>query len=481
MKIRPGPVLAVILLIALGSWSYFREYRGAADRRRTEEFRDRALPFERPDIQAIVIKNEHGHIRLERRGDDFRLVEPIETEVDEGGLEGLLSSLERVRIERTIGEETDLGRYGLDSPRATVTLETTDPGGALTLSLGRDNPIGGTHYALLPGDTGVALVSLSVADIAERTLLNLRDKTLLSFDPWKVTRLRIEREGEIVLLEKPRSGWQLETPIKAPADGRTVTDLLSEIERLNATGFAAESADTEALRGFGLEPPAARLTVFQEGWEEGKWVALGKGTESSRYVITGDRDAVMTVPGGFWEKVMTRVGDLRRREILGISRFSIDSIRAALNGGKAIVLDRQDDGTWSVSGLVSGSVKDEPVDLFLRMLGTLEASAFEDDPTDDLRASLAGRAVLELVLQERSASEGGQGASQHLAIGPPDRSGRVRVRDMAWGPLAVVGAGPVQGLIEQLEAIAEDAVSPPTSPTEPGAEGGDPPSARVEN
>src|SRR5207249_1259048 len=152
---------------------------------------------------------------------------------------------------------------GLDPPRALLTLGLASSQTPLTLALGDSSPVGGSYFALLPGGQGVAVVSAGLGDLEKKELVNLRDKSLLSLDPWKVKRLKIERGKETVLLQKPDEGWKLDQPVEAPADGPTVTDLLSALERLRATTFETELPTAADLRRSGLEPPAARLTILQ--------------------------------------------------------------------------------------------------------------------------------------------------------------------------------------------------------------------------
>ena len=144
MTIRPGPIAAVLVLIGLGAWVYFHEYRGGAERRRAEEQRSRAIPFEREDLAAITLANEHGQVRLEKDGETYRIVEPILASTDREAIEGLLAALEVARIKRRVDGAGDLARYDLDPPRATLTVELASSEAPLTLRLGGQAPIGST-------------------------------------------------------------------------------------------------------------------------------------------------------------------------------------------------------------------------------------------------------------------------------------------------------------------------------------------------
>ncbi len=469
MKRRLGPLLSVVLLVALGGWVYFKELKTGDAGGKAGGGEERALPFERSDLKAIRMTNEHGAVRLEKAGDSWTITEPLRADADKDAIEGLLTSLEIARVERHLGGEGDRKGYGLDPPKATVSVEPASGGDPKSIGVGESNPIGGTLFALLPGGREVAVVGSSLGEAAGKDLLALRDKSLLALDPWKVVMLRLERGRETVRLVKPDDGWKLEEPVEAPADGPTVTDLLGALERVRAKAFVSEKPAKADLRRFGLDPPAARLTLLQEGWDVEKTVVFGKKAEGGRYARTIGREPVLLVPDDFWDKVTTRVRDLRRKDLIGVGEYRVEKITAARNGKQALVLSRQKDQGWAASGLAAGPVKNESVDTLLRLLAGLKAVAFEDRPSEALRASLARTPALDLTLQEEADAEGKAGKSQHLVIGPPDRTRRVRVRDMAWRPIASVAAASLEEINKQLEAIAREASEPKPEASPPPA------------
>jgi hypothetical protein len=475
---RTGPLLALALLVVLAALVAFLEM--GRDRDAPEGEGDRPIPFQRADLKGIALRNERGAVRLEKSGEAWRISEPLQTDADRDAVEGLLSSLEIARVERRLGTEGERGAFGLDPPRATLTLEfaAADPAALL---LGDSGPIGGTYYAILPGGAEIAVVSSSAGDFARQDLLGLRDKRLLDFDPWKVRRLRIERGRETVLVERPEPGWRILQPVEAPADGPTVTDLLTALQGLRARSFASEAPSATELRRYGLAPPAARLTLLQEGWDVEKTLLFGRTTGGDRYARTVGRDPVVTVPGDFWEKIRTRVLDLRRKELLDVSQYRIGTITAAVDGGPALVIARGKEGGWSVAGAVTGAVASATVDDLLRFIANLKADRFVDGPAGARRAALARRPAIDLSLEEEPAADGEPGRTQHLVIGPTGPGPRVEARDMAWPAIVLVPRNQVTSLREALAAVRKEAAEGATAaaPGEAGAEGekdGEPPS-----
>ncbi len=459
-RLNPGPIVALLLLAGLGGWVLLKERPADEARRKESEGKDRLVAFERSGLKGLRIENEHGAVRLEKSADSFTIVEPLRTAADQAAVEAVLSTLETARIERRLGAATDRKSYGLDPPRTIVTLELASGGVAPVLGVGDGAPVGGGFFVSLPGGQEIAVASAGVGDLAKQDLFALRDKALLAFDPWKVKRLRMKRSSGTVLLEKPADGWKIQEPVETPADGPTVTDLLSALERLRASTVAAEKASGKDLRRFALEPDAAEVTLLQEGWDADKTVVFGKTANGKLYARVLGRDPVLSVPGDFWEKLNTKIPDLRRKEVLGLSQYRLDTITAARAGKPTLVLTRQKEGGWSLSGPGSGIVKADSADLLLRHLGALKAQSFEDRPDESLRGALARSPALELTLHEEADTSGGKARSQHLVFGAPDRAGRVRVRDMAWRPIAILGSSELQTLQGDFDSLIKEATEP---------------------
>jgi uncharacterized protein DUF4340 len=470
VKRRLGPLVAIVLLGGLLAYVYVFEIRGKGGEQPGATAKDKPIPFERAALKAIALKNDSGALRLEKQGETWTLAQPLHTDTDKDAVEGLLNSLELAKVERRLGTGGDRKQYGLDPPKASVTIETTEPGEPRTLLIGEVSPIGGSCYALLPGTNEIAVVSSTIGDLAHKDVLALRDKSLLSLDAWKVKKLTLERGREIIRLEKPEDGWIVKQPVEAPADGPTITDLLNALGNLRATKFDTESPSEADLKRFGLSPPQARLTLLQEGWDVEKSVLFGKeATGGGRYERTVGRDPVITVPADFWTKVTTKFFDLRRKDLMGVQQYRVETVTLSRDGRPAVTLKREKDQTWIVSGAAQGKVKSDTADTLLRMVSDLKAVAFDDSPKESVRTGIAKRPALDLTLEEEADATTGKQKSQHLLVSPPDKAGHVLVRDMAWRPIAVAAAGVLSKIDTQIDALLKEASETPKAEASPAA------------
>ena len=478
MKLRAGPIAAVLLLAGLGIYAWRTEFHDAEGRKKAEETKDRALPFDRAALTAFTVTNEGRSIRVQKEGEDWTITEPAVGAADRESVEGVLSSLEFARVERRLGADVDRKEFGLDPAPMKVAIEAAG-GAERSLLLGQTHPIGGAYYAVLEDGREVGLVSASVGEAAKRDLFTLRDKTLVAFDPWKTKELTLERGADLLALEKrDAGGWTITKPIAAPADGPTITDLLNALERLRAARFVTESATPADMKECGLEPPQARLAILQEGWDSAKVVAFGREKDGQRCARNLGRSSIVMVGSDIWPKLTTSIADLRRKEAVGLSQYRLTSISVAQDGGAPLVLTRGPESTWTVSGRAAGSVRSESVDNFSRAIAGIRASSFDDRPSKSLLDGIKARPAFEILLEQEPDAEGGTAPKQRLLFGQPGKDGRRPIHDPAWASVGWCGRDDLSAIERQVgELIAEASKPPaPVAPAEPGASlGAEPP------
>jgi uncharacterized protein DUF4340 len=471
MRLRPGPTAAVILLVGMGVWVYMSEFRGAAERQKAGETKDRVFTFERADLKSLVIRNPQGTVRVLKEGNGWSVTEPIAVPADHDAVEGVLSSLEFARVEKRLGTGGDRKTYGLDPAPLAIAVETTK-GPPVSIELGDTNPIGGAYFAALPGGA-LAVVSVSLGEVAKKDVFALRDKSLLAFDPFKVKSLVIERGRESIALEKREAGWTMTRPVTGPADGPTITDLLSALDRLRAARFVTEHPTPDDLKTWGLSPPAVRMTLMQEGWDATRTVEFGTGKADEHASRTVGRDAIVTIPTEFWPKASVALLDLRRRDVLGLSQYRLRSISVARAGGQALVMEKGDEGKWKVSGLATGTVAFDTVDALVRAIAGIKATSFDDAPAGTLTAALAANPAIDATFEQEPDAAGGTAPRQHLLFGALAKDGRMPVRDLDWPSIQWADGAALKGIGEHIDAVVKEATAPPApapgaTPPEPG-------------
>jgi hypothetical protein len=165
--------------------------------------------------------------------------------------------------------------------------------------------------------------------------------TLSSLDPEQVTRIRVERDGPPLLIEKRDGHWYLVEPYRARADAFRVRQLLD----LLAAKASRQLAATDLAR-FDLERPATRV-VFDDR-------AIGFGTvnelSNEQYVAAGD--SVYLIPLRHAAALPQEAKDVTGRQLFGPEEQPV----AIALGGTRMALQ---DGIWRLHPEAPGLSQDD--------------------------------------------------------------------------------------------------------------------------
>ena len=258
--------------------------------RSTFDLRDRSiLEFTSPDVTRLAIDHAGppadgqlaGALRFAKADGDWRIVDPLDVRADFGLVEamvGRVGSGEMIAIVEEAAEGEVLDPFGLDAPRATVTIEAA--GETHTLLVGDENPEM-TVWARDASRPLVFTIDAALVDDLLRRSETYRQTDLFDFRPFNATALVIERDGRSLRFEQqpPPEGEEddSDAPVVSTADDvwRRVEPSPAEVERTEMDallrGLSDLSADsfTERPDGLGLDAPTLRVTAtFGDGETE---------------------------------------------------------------------------------------------------------------------------------------------------------------------------------------------------------------------
>lgn len=172
-------------------------------------------------------------------------------------------------------------RLGVSADSARVLEFLRPDGGSTRLLVGGRGPSFQSAYVRLPERDEVFLVRGDLRGPAQRDADEWRDKTILSVDTAAVHRIAVSRDGERYTLARDTAGWTLDG---APASDDAVRDLLAELARLEAVGFAPDSVT--------LDGPARTVLALGEQGDTLASVSLAEGADSNLLVTVPGRDGV---------------------------------------------------------------------------------------------------------------------------------------------------------------------------------------------
>jgi hypothetical protein len=207
--------------------------------RRTFDLRDKALAaFDQGAVTAVQIESGAAVTRVEKRGETWRLTQPIVVRADAGVVESLLSRLASGQMLAVASENAaDLARFNLAPPAHRLVVETGK--GRAALDIGAPTADGAVHGHDPSRPVVFTLDPTLVSDLV-REPASLRTRDLFEFRSYVGQRFAIERDGTTRRFERRKSGeterWQQVEPA-AEVTESLIVDLLTRMSTLRAEGF----------------------------------------------------------------------------------------------------------------------------------------------------------------------------------------------------------------------------------------------------
>ena len=263
-----------------------RSYRVSALGKRLDELRDKRVVDASPDaVESIAVRWPDGHVALAREGGAWQLREPVPGPADEATVQALLSTLSTLRASGFADAPMPDAQTGLDHPELVVELGLApgaEGGEKRSVSLAMGKLLPGGDRAVRAGGPTLFLVSGSRIDDVPRTLVAYRFKQLAKFPPDSARRIELAfaaPEGAPVAITGTRDEEGSWSSAPEAMDPEKLRALVDELSQLRARGILADSMGAEGLRGLGLDPPRAKLTVTGEGGKPLAEVHLGNARE----------------------------------------------------------------------------------------------------------------------------------------------------------------------------------------------------------
>ncbi len=218
---------------------------------------------------------------LEKKGEDWQLVEPVQTKANQNNLKSLLEGLQKLEVREVISaSNTAYEKYDLTEAKALHFVGMKGDEKVVDLYFGEGGSRG--NMTRIAGREGVYTVKGYSSYQFNRDLKGWRDRTIFTFEPEKVAKATIENENGVFMLEKkpgsepegdagaPKAEWSAKlkkpnAPVATPLakfDGAKVDDMLRAMKSLNAIDFGDEKTASDV----GLDEPVATVTItLQDG------------------------------------------------------------------------------------------------------------------------------------------------------------------------------------------------------------------------
>jgi len=287
------------------------------------DLRDKAIvTHEDKDVQGFAVTGNGVAWAVERDGDGWKLISPIQDKADKSTVDGILSKIRSARaksfpLEQAPKDAAELAKYGFDKPTAEIIFGIGADKAKKTLQITSVED-GGVKkgYARLVEGGPVAEVEATLGHDLLKPVADLRDKTLTTFDREKLTKLEIDPAGgEKLVLTKNRqkaadgglddTQFALEGKTE-PVKKDKFIQAFGVLNSLKALAIADDSATD--LAKYGLDKPQFTITAY-DGAQEAAKLLVGSVTGSRYYVQKSGNPRVYEVEKGTLDQIPRKAED----------------------------------------------------------------------------------------------------------------------------------------------------------------------------
>jgi len=302
------PLLGVFLLLG-GAYFFLSWQQQRQDLARLEA--KKLFQVKETEIAEIALKKGKEEIRLVRQGQDWEIVKPLKSHTDKVTVDSLLGILAHLVWERDLGEQKELKTYGLDQPA--LVLEFTAAGKAHRLRVGEKVPGGRGYYVLKDQDPRLWIIAAPTKGTLDRSLTDLRDKTLLTFSPDQVKAVKLRLGIQVVELEKTGPGrWRWRGRDQVPVRRDRLESFLGQLQLTQVKDFVAEAP--KDLQAYGLAPePGGEVTIVLEKSQES--LLLGAKHQNGFYARKGAGGPVVLVGEDVMQRLIQILAGLADRRL----------------------------------------------------------------------------------------------------------------------------------------------------------------------
>src|SRR5262245_17468700 len=247
---KRSTLILLLAAAAVGAAVYFIEGKFSKSRDEvSEKTTPSAFKFKREDVAGITLVRGGQTIKLENQNNKWVITQPVNAAADDSAMNAMVGDLVIAHVERDFPPAGgDLKQYGLSEPAVKLEVKLKN-GEAHRLELGSKDEISLSAYAKIDGSQNVALLPVSLLNASDKSLNDLRDRSVLGATQYELSSVKIVNESGSYELEKKETEWDIKSPVAGPADEGQVSSMLADITGAKAVEVVSESGDDPAKQG----------------------------------------------------------------------------------------------------------------------------------------------------------------------------------------------------------------------------------------
>ena len=243
-------------IVKADSWA-----KGAIDKGLFRYRHKKAIRFEKSLVQRLEIEDNGALFSARREGKGWQIMAPISERADGQMLDRLINRIHTTRLKRFPEDTT---RTGFDPPRFRISLFEGEGDESKTLLIGnRAGDDKDPSFFASSGSSVFVVDSMLVRDV-RKLVSDARIKLVFGFVRSGVDSIFLAYRDSMVICvrDSVSTDWLVHEPALHLALDKAVQKLITEVLRLEAKRFVAESCEDPSA--YGLDRPVFVAEFFQD-------------------------------------------------------------------------------------------------------------------------------------------------------------------------------------------------------------------------
>ncbi len=332
-------------------------------------------------------------VKLRKSGTDWNLYHPLQDAADSSTVGSMVGTLTSTKQDRVVDDNPkDLNQFGLAYPVIKIRIRKDAAAPVEEVMIGANTPVGFNAYAKNSGSPSVYRVGRGLRTSFEKTLKDMRNKSILNIPRLDVAEVEISaapgRQSTVLKKDPKKDEWTLARD-NMPAETSEWNKTLNAVLDAKAVNFADNSAAN--LATFGLAKPIRIFTIVKNdktklsvSFGRAKVAQVkeaGKDLEKV-YMKRDDKETIYEVEKDLLTKVERPADAYRSLLIVKFNRY--DTNRMKLDQATDSIDLKKENGKWQFSSDDKTIVDATKVDGLLTRLQDIKLEKFMTEHTAKL-------------------------------------------------------------------------------------------------
>ncbi|MFZ3064304.1 MAG: DUF4340 domain-containing protein [Nitrospirota bacterium] len=284
----------MVLAVIAGVFIVFTKEEEKSEKKREESAR--LFLFEPDDVTDISFKKGDRIIECKNDGKGWYILKPVRADADKDAFERFFKMVVKGKIDAVLFENQPkdrLSEFGLDKPYLEVSFKLKNEKKLKSIFFGDRGPTQNVAFAITSDDSRVLRLHADVRAEADKDVYDLRDKTILPFEPTKAKGVAIIRGDKKIVMEQPSEGmWHLTEPFEGIVNVAKLMEILYKVKNSKAQAFIEE--DPKDLKKYGLDKPIIKLNVWSGDANPPQVLLIGDKSKNPRGIYA-KRESIANV------------------------------------------------------------------------------------------------------------------------------------------------------------------------------------------